>query len=48
MSASQEELEYAVRCSVECMTELLRRGLLTRQELLDMIADILAELGYTG
>ena len=47
MSASQEELEYSVRSSVECMTELLSRGMLTRQELLDMIADLLTELGYT-
>lgn len=46
MSASQNELEYSLHCAVEGMTELILRGMVTKQELLDKIDEILTKLGY--
>ena len=46
MSASREELEQCLRSNVECMTELLIRGHMTKTELLDRVSEILTELGW--
>ena len=47
MSASKEELDYSLKCSVEAMTEILLRGFMSKSELLDRIEEILTELGYS-
>ena len=47
MSASQEELIWALEASVDGMTELLLRGMLTKSELLELIDKMLTDKGYT-
>ena len=47
MSASKEELIYALEASVDSMTELLLNAMLTKSELLDLIDKMLTDKGYT-
>lgn len=48
MSASQEELIWALEASVDGMEELLLNGMLTKSELLELIDKMLTDKGYTS
>ena len=46
MSATEEELKDTVRSYVDGMTELILNGMMTREELVELIDMLLRERGY--